>query len=202
MAIKTITLYQAMIELKLMKKQLAEIMSELSTLLGNSNNPYMKKDGILKIPFVSIKTKSENELGGITIEEIDKSLQSNFDKYDHLIKNIEAYSSAIAQSNAVTEITVAGKKYTVAEAIKRKELADNRYSFLSIVKKQVSLINYTVETKNSEVNSKWAEELKALNKNGEIQLSEEYIKERETEFYANNTYEIIDPMHLTEKIDT
>ena len=201
MSEKKITVYQAMLDLKLMKKQLDTVMSELSSILNSSNNPYMKKDTIMAIPFVTIKTKGGIELEGIDLEDFKKTLQSNFDKYDHLIKNIESYSSAIAQSNATTKVTIAGVEYTVAEAIKRKELATHREKFLTLVKKQASFASYAVNAKNAEVENKWLETLKSLTQDGTLQLSDEYIEKQKKEFFAANTYELLDPMNHVEKID-
>lgn len=202
MSTKTITVYQAMIDLKLMKKQLETMMSELNSVLNSGVNPFTKKDAIMKIPFVAIKTVSGTEMGTTELEDMNKVLQSNFDRYDHLIKNIEAYAAAIAQSNAITEIEVAGIKYTVAEAIKRKELVASRTSFLSLVKKQTSLASYSVTMKNAEIEKNWLDHLKTLTNGGEVQLSEEFIQKQKDEFYDNNTYELIDPMNHIEKIDS
>jgi len=202
MSTKKITVYQAMIDLKLMKKQLKDMMAELNDILHAGSNPFNKKDTIMKIPFLTIKTKDGKELGGIDVADLEKSLQSNFDRYDHLIKNIEAYSAAIAQSNATTKVTVADVEYTVAEAIKRKELAQNRANFLSLVKKQASFASYAIMTKNAEVETKWLETLNVITKNGELQLNEEFIEKQKQEFYDNNTYEILDPMNHVGKIDS
>lgn len=202
MSTKSITVYQAMVDLKLMKKQLETMMSELNSVLSSSTNPFMKDNVIMKIPFVAIKTIGGTELGSTSVEDLEKTLQSNFDKYNHLIMNIEAYSAAIAQSNANTKIKVAGVEYTVAEAIKRKELAINRANFLSLVKKQASLAYYSINKKNAEIEKNWLEQLKTLNKEGEIQLSEEFIEKQKDEFYDNNTYEIVDPMGHVATIDS
>lgn len=202
MSLKTITIYQAMVDLKLMKKQLDNMISELNNVLGSSTNPFNRKDNIMTIPFVAIKTKAGTELGGVDIEEYKSGLQSNFDKYDSLISNIEAYSAAIAQSNAVTKVTIAGKEYTVAEAIKKKELSTARSKFLTLIKKQVSFASYAVINKNAEIEKNWLDTLKTISKDGTLELAEEFIEKQKQDFYDKNTYELVDPMNLMSKIDS
>lgn len=202
MTTKTISVYQAMVDLKTMKKRLDSAMSELRDIVDRGNNPFNKKsEALMKIPFIGIKSKSAKEYTPEQLEDQNKMIQSNFDTYSHLIGNIEAYSAAISQSNAVTKVVVAGVEYTVAEAIKRKELASNKRLFLDLVKKQVTFANYAVATKNSEVEAKWLDTLKTLTKDATIELAPEFIEKQKEDFYANNTYEVIDPLKHTEKID-
>lgn len=202
MSTKSISVYQAMVDLKIMKKQFESMMDELHTVLVSGSNPYSKKDNIMNIPFVSIKTRAGKELGDVKIDELTKGLQSNFDKYNHLFKNIEAYSSAIAQSNAVTKITIGGVEYTIAEALKKKELSDRYAEFLQLIKAQVSLASYSVATKNSDLESKWLDTLKTISNDGELKLDDAFIEKQKNEFYDNNTFELLDPMSHSTKIDS
>lgn len=198
MSTKTITVYQAMVELKLLKKQLGIETQGLSTVRQTSRG--MTRE--VNVDFVALKPSNAKELAGMKIEDYSNLLKSNFDKYIHLIKNVEAYSAAIAQSNAVTKVTIAGVEYTVAEAIKKKENLPHMATLLACIKGEINAVQKKLIEMNAKVDDKWLETLKVLTNDGTIEIKEEFINSQKEEFYAKNTYEIVDPYGLVGKIDT
>lgn len=85
--------------------------------------------------FVQVSTEgkivsSGSKSTGKTVEEFKKNADASFQSIKALIANRDALKSAIIVSNATTEITVAGKTMTVAEAIYRKEVMDTNRTLI------------------------------------------------------------------------
>lgn len=69
---------------------------------------------------VAAKAKA-TKLGAITVDEFKTSAQASYDSAMDLINRRNAIKAAVSKSNAVTEISVNNKTYTVAEAISLKQ---------------------------------------------------------------------------------
>ena len=70
--------------------------------------------------FVYANKKSNAKISGMSIEDAKKFLVGNYDRAKDLIERRKKIKSAIVESNAKTEVEVAGIKMTVADAIERK----------------------------------------------------------------------------------
>lgn len=114
---KTMTVNRALVELKLAEKKIESITSR-------TNNA-----------IVCAKSQ-ENDEG---TKVLAAAIKSNYDKIKNLIDYRQNIKDAIIKSNAVTTVEIAGKSFTVAEAIERK----TSYQFLS------SLVNAVVSDVNS-----------------------------------------------------
>ena len=80
--------------------------------------------------------KSADKIGVVTKDEFKEKAKSSYQSIVDLIENRNALKSAIVKSNAVTEVEIAGKKMTVAEAIERKNSISYDEDFLNIMKVQ------------------------------------------------------------------
>lgn len=69
---------------------------------------------------VAAKAKT-TKLGAVTVDEFKTSAQASYDSAMDLINRRNAIKAAVSKSNAVTEISVNNKTYTVAEAISLKQ---------------------------------------------------------------------------------
>lgn len=88
-----------------------------------------------KIPFVLANEHANKKIQGIPIEEFIAQIKSAHQSTMDLIARREAIKCAVVKSNAVTKVTVAGKEYTVAEAI---EMKNHGMDFIRMLKTKLS----------------------------------------------------------------
>jgi DNA repair exonuclease SbcCD nuclease subunit len=125
MSVKTITLTEALAELKLLDKKIHKSMQDLAY------------KGAPVIDYIVGKKKT-TEKYNLTEEEIKKEAQSKIDQLNALIANRGKLKAVIARTNAITQVTIAGKIYTIVEAIERK-------NNLKIEKELLEILNHAVE---------------------------------------------------------
>ena len=88
-----------------------------------------------KVPFVLANEHANKKIQGIPIEEFIAQIKSAHQSTVDLIARREAIKCAVVKSNAVTKVTVAGKEYTVAEAI---EMKNHGMDFIRMLKTKLS----------------------------------------------------------------
>lgn len=88
-----------------------------------------------KVPFVLANEHANKKIQGIPIEEFIAQIKSAHQSTVDLIARREAIKCAVVKSNAVTKVTVAGKEYTVAEAI---EMKNHGMDFIRMLKNKLS----------------------------------------------------------------
>ena len=83
------------------------------------------------LAWIRVARGQEDNIRGVSVEEIRREIQSHYDRVTALIENYIALKSAVVQSNAgvlpgteLRRVSVGGKKLTVAEII---ELRDTVY---------------------------------------------------------------------------
>lgn len=88
-----------------------------------------------KVPFVLANEHANRKIQGIPIEDFIAQIKSAHQSTVDLIARREAIKCAVVKSNAVTKVTVAGKEYTVAEAI---EMKNHGMDFIRMLKTKLS----------------------------------------------------------------
>ena len=104
--------------------------------------------------FVVANKQSNKTIGGRSVEDVNNLIKGNFDSMVALIENRKRIKDAIVKSNAVTNVTVAGKVMTVAEAIERKASVEFERNFLRVLQNQFAQQNNIVEQQNSQLQTK------------------------------------------------
>lgn len=146
---------------------------------------------------------SNKKIGGIPIEDFEKNIQSNYDKVMDLINRHQALKRAVTLSNAVTKVEICGKEYTVAEAIWMKNHGIEKENCLAGM-----MINQ-YNSSQSEINRQNGSDLEKRADNYVTNLyggndgkdSAANAEKTRQEFIFNNSYELIDPIHVLEKIE-
>lgn len=77
-------------------------------------------DGINAQPFVFANKHSNTKVLGVPVAEMCESIKTSYQSVGDLMKRRDAIKRAVVHSNSVAKVTVAGKEYTVAEAIEMK----------------------------------------------------------------------------------
>lgn len=147
--------------------------------------------------FVVANKQSNKTIGGRSIEDVNNLIKGNFDSMVALIENRKRIKDAIVKSNAATNVTIAGKIMTVAEAIERKASIEFERNFLRILQNQFSQQNNLVEQQNLQLPTKLESFLEAtLGEKRDVAT----VKDLTKTFEDNNKYVLIDPNHIQDYI--
>jgi len=147
--------------------------------------------------FVLANKQSNKTIGGKSIEDVNNLIKGNFDSMAALIENRKRIKDAIVKSNAATNVTIAGKIMTVAEAIERKASIEFERNFLRILQDQFSQQNNLVEQQNLQLPTKLESFLQAtLGEKRDVAT----VKDLTKTFEDNNKYVLIDPNHIQDYI--
>jgi len=147
--------------------------------------------------FVLANKQSNKTIGGKSIEDVNNLIKGNFDSMAALIENRKRIKDAIVKSNAATNVTIAGKIMTVAEAIDRKASIEFERNFLRILQDQFSQQNNLVEQQNLQLPTKLESFLQAtLGEKRDVAT----VKDLTKTFEDNNKYVLIDPNHIQDYI--
>jgi len=161
---------------------------------------YDKKiDTLVGASFVIANKVSNKVISGRSLDDVRKVIQGNFDSVKALIENRKRIKQALVKSNAVTVVSVAGKEYTVAEAIERKTSVALDRSFLSALKHQFTQANNTVEMNNSQLPTKLETYLASV-LGDKASRDPESVKMHTKVFEDSNRFELIDPAKIADYI--
>jgi len=149
---------------------------------------------------VAVKTGVNLETGIKSEEEFVKDASADYQSVVDLMEHKRKIKAAIVKSNAVTEVEVAGKKMTVAEAIERKGAIKHEKALLATLKEKYSVKLAEVERSNKLMQEKLMKLLEATYAKRESQLSKDDYNRIAQPFIDNNEAKLIDPLDLDKKI--
>ena len=180
---KTMTMHQVLAELKVLDSRINKSLNVGLIASYKGEAPQSEKDA------------AEN------------TIKSAYDSVTHLIANKKALEIARAHSNDITMVKIGDKEYTVSEAIKRKHTIKYEKMLLQQMVDQMNRTKRDVENKNAEVErSKQNYALRAYEsvktEADANDLSARLLKiaELEAKYVKENSYTILDPLKLEEKI--
>ena len=146
---------------------------------------------------------SNEKINGITIEDFRKTVQGTYDKVTDLINRRKAIKKAIVLSNAKTTVKIADTEYTVAEAI---EMKNHGIEFETML---INVMDMQYKQAQAEVNRQNGNNLEERadqyvtaiygQKEGKTATSD--IEKVRKDFLESNSYEIIDPINVPEKLE-
>lgn len=181
MTTERMTVHEALAELKMLDKRITDK-------INHNTFCYAVKHNVDKI-------------GGLLIEDTKKNIKSAYESITDLIARRAAIRSALCVSNANTKVTIGDSEYYVAEAIEMKKtgvllqmnLLDKISSDFNKSREQVAYNNGDKLTNAADtyINNLYGSKEKSQSE--EIQsMRDAYIKQ--------NSYDLIDPLNLNEKI--
>lgn len=179
---KTMTIHEALAELKVLDRKIEKRIAETRFAEANRHSN-QKIDGKSLADFVS---------------ESEKALQSILD----LLNYRKAIRNALSQSNALTKITVAGKEYTVAEAIEMKKTGFTLYRDLGFaINSQLQTAKRKCDSSNAGLDKKADDYVSNLIGSKEKADLEKASDIRE-QYVVSNTYEVVAMPNLVEITST
>lgn len=162
------------------------------------------KTAIIGGIFVKTNKHSNEKIDGLTIPDFEKVMQGDFDRTSDLIKRQAAIKRSVTLSNAVTKVSISDVKYTVAEAIWMKNHGmDMEKTFLAYLKKQHAMAKEILEQQNGNALEERAEKyILGMYGQKEGNTKTDEIEKAKREYIKSNTYDIIDPIKIADKIES
>lgn len=158
---------------------------------------------IMNTKFAIANKHSNEKISGVDLKQYTTLMKSDYDSAVKLIARRAALKRAVVLSNAVTQVEIDGKKYTIAEAIEMKNHGmELKQELLDKMKVDLAKAKSECDRRNGDALDASANEyIKSIfgttdMKNG---LSDEATKKR-AEFIELQTYELVDPLNVEEKI--
>lgn len=182
MTTETMTVHRALSELKLLDSRINKAIVEGVFCAAN---------------------KHSNKIAGVSVEEYEKIIQGSYDKADDLVKRQSAIKRAVTLSNAVTTVKISDKEYTVAEAIwMRNHGMEKVQGIVNAMQKQYRTAQAEINANNGVGLGERADQyVAAIYGQKDGKTNTEDIEKVRNDFLTANTYELLDPIHILEKID-
>lgn len=173
---RQMTMHQLLAEIKLTKAKLENTTSKL---------------------FVSYKKHSDAIVDSVAVEKAEQIMRGNLDSVRHLISNLTEYETVRYKSNANTNVEIAGKTMTVADAIKRKENIKYEKDLLNELERQYKGVTRNISAENAKLEMNAKSKVDAIKTDS---MSAESLMEIMKADIEANTYEMIDPNNIVELI--
>ena len=173
---ETMTVHRALSELKTLDKRIA--------------------DKIDSTTFCRASKHESRAIDGKPISEYEKEIKEMFNSIRTLINRRKAMRQAVIQSNAVTMVQVAGREYSVAEAIEMKNhgielLAKLRDEMLD----QWQIETHRIDSENGEKLSNKADSYIAQTFGSKDAKGVDVTDARD-KYVASQTFDLIDPIGM------
>lgn len=128
-----------------------------------------------------------------TVDEFTAAAKASAQSINDLLTRRDKIKAAIVASNAVTNVTIAGKPYTVAAAIERKTSVEFQREFLKTLSAQFVTSCRQLEMKNSEVRQR-LDNLLEQNFGKDRKADNSAVQTITDDFMARNEYKLADPL--------
>ena len=182
MITETMTIHQALTELKTLDKRIESKISETT--------------------FVQYNKHSNTKIEGKPIAEYQNDMRSAFQSITDLINRRFAIRNALAKSNSETIITVGGKEYTVSTAIEMKQHGMAlKTQLLATIARQFGSVKSAMERNNGDRLSDNADEYVSRLYGAKDKSNADDINAAREHYIKANTLDLIDPLDVAKKIE-
>lgn len=180
---EVMTVHKALAELKLLDSRIEKAIAEGVYCVANKH--------------------SNDKIGGVPLDDYIKIMQSGYDKASDLINRRKAIKRAVVLSNAVTKVSVTGDEYTVAEAI---EMKNHGVEFDKLLMNTMNIQYRNAQMQIKQENGKDLEQraeqyVTAIYGQKEGKTNTADIEKVKADFLKSNQYELVDPLHVLDKIE-
>jgi hypothetical protein len=167
----TMSVTQALAELKLLKKRLDH--------------------GLYDAQWVKVATKTTP----VNVEKFTTAAKASLQSYTALCDRYMRLKSAIVKANAETRVKIGSWEGTVADAIEFKRSIEFKKSLLESMKEQLVSVREHYESEQGQLTTR-LERLLASELGKDVRTNPETITALTTSFRENNRVELIDPLDL------
>lgn len=137
----------------------------------------------------------------MTVDEIEKAIKSNFDSSVAVVKNLAAIKAAINDANASTNVTIAGKQYTIANAIARFRALDIEENLYTRMRNNIAIIHNEVANHNRDMLSPEKISAYVANVLGDSKKDNELINQITEKYKREHTLYVFDPLNTEQLAD-
>lgn len=183
MTTETMTIHQALVELKTLDKRIGATIRETDYVVANKH--------------------SNRKINGADVSAFCDNVKSHYQKVVDLMARRNALKRAVANSNAVTKVEINGTVYTVAEAIEMKNHGlEYSRALLEKLREDYSLAYRTANRYNGEDLERRADEhIKVMFGSTDVKGVTDEVKRARADFIAAQTVELVDPIDIRAKIE-
>jgi len=141
--------------------------------------------------FIKMKTKRAS----FDVDEFTRHAKGSYQSFKDLLTLYNTIKSAIVISNAMTNVSIGGKAYTVAEAVERKRSIEFEKHLLDQMRSQYNSVQRAFEAHQVAEQAR-VERLLSVELGKDAKTNPETIKILSDSFLAENKATIVDPLHL------
>ena len=180
---ETMTVHEALSELKMLDKRIRASINRSTLCVSNKH--------------------SNQKIGGKSIEDFRQEAKSSYESIRALIRRRSAIRNALSVSNAKTIVTIGGVDYSIAEAIEMKNTGvDNYRALLEHMSYQMtSACNDVIRGNGDTLQKKADDYVFALYGSKDKGVDAETIAKAREAYIAANTIDLIDPIDIKREID-
>ena len=151
--------------------------------------------------FIKAGSKAADNINGVSKATLENNIRADFQSVCDLIENRSLIKQKIAQSNALTKISVNGVEYTVAEAIEKKNSIAYEKRFLDRLK-EAYVSNFNAMTTHNNMVEKQIDTMimAFVSKDSDKKLSPDDLKALSEPYRHDNEWGLLDPLDICEKI--
>ena len=136
----------------------------------------------------------------IKVGEFEERLKSSYQSVEDLIYRRNRIKSKILMSNSKTEVEICGKKYSVVQAIEKKDSIKYEKMLLNRLKQNYVDVKNNIDSNNTNINSQI---LTMLNQSlgTDTDLDEKAFDKISKPFLEANELKKVDPLNIEKKIN-
>jgi hypothetical protein len=175
MSTTSLSVTQALAELKLLRRRIDNALEDAT--------------------FICLKKKRDL----LDVARFSADATASYQSYQDLVSRYNKMKAAIVQSNAITRVTIGDQTYTVADAVERKRSIQMEKSFLATLQSQYEEVQEAMKAHQAQEQAR-VERLLQVELGKDSKTSVETIQSLTDMFLAQNKAEIVDPLHLADKI--
>lgn len=183
MTTEKMSIHQALVELKTLDKRIESAIREGEWVVANKH--------------------SNGKIGGVDLKDFVEDVKARHQKVTSLIARAEAIKRAVVNSNAVTKVTIAGKEYTVAEAIEMKNNGIDRLrTLVQRLSSDYAMAKATADRANgAELDRRADDYVRTMIGNTDVKGMTDEVKRLRDEFIKAQTMELVDPIGVLKQIE-
>lgn len=184
MTTEKMTVHKALAELKLLDDRIEKAIAEGVYCVANKH--------------------SNDKIGGVPLDDYIKIMQGGYDKATGLINRQVAIKRAVTLSNSVTKVSVSAVEYTVAEAIWMKNHGMEFYkALMNTMQKHYNTAQAKINLENDggSLEDRAEQYVTAIYGQKEGKTNTADIEKVRSDFLTANQYELVDPLHVLDKIE-
>ena len=183
MTTETMNIHQALVELKTLDKRIEAAINDSEWVIANKH--------------------SNTKISGVDLKDYAESIKSRHQKVTSLIARAEAIKRAVVNSNAVTKVLIAGREYTVAEAIemknhgieRKKKLIFRLHTDYAHAKAAADRVN------GAELERRAGDYIRTMLGSTDVKGMTAEVQRMREEFIAAQTMELVDPIGALKQME-